>query len=190
MQVTLNIDTAQLGDTLVDLFQSLTNEQKQELALKILGQWLEQPYQVERAAHEQEIFRKMREITDWNGKLQYANVTDEKLRHEYKYSELMKGFESSREKMVREITAQVISHHKQQITESIQTDEKLNQIMTSTFDVIRDNFPNMVRDAVIAWFAQNMSGIASMAASSFNTATNTDTMLRQLNESLRERGVI
>ena len=49
MQVVINIDSANFGSTVEDLFKSLTTEQKGEIAKDLIVKWLSEPSGFERA---------------------------------------------------------------------------------------------------------------------------------------------
>lgn len=161
MQVTLNIDAAQLGDTVVDLFKNIPAEKKEEIAANILQKWLEQPYEIERKSYTENAKRKALEEVSASSygydKERYGTL--EKIEGSDAFRRLMNQFKSSRETMIEAITTEATETYRKKVTELIQTDEQMQKMFEATRDVISEDFPKFVHDAMMYWFAQNMTNV-------------------------------
>jgi hypothetical protein len=162
MQVTLNIESGQLGDTVVELFQSLTLEQRQEVARDVLREWLREPYDVERKAFEEQVRREEDPNRHWNIRERLAN------------------FRSTRETMVQEIIKQVIEYFQKTIAEEIQSDEQITKLRDELTAEVKSKFPDYVRNAVVSWFASHMESILSGSLSALGSALDSKRQVENL----------
>lgn len=189
MNVTLSIDSNQLGETVVDLFKNLTEQQRQEVAVKVLEQWLAQPYDVERKAAKAEIARqaRIRSVGGYSGK-PYNDMTDEEVvKEDYTARGEFEKFVSSRELMVKEITSSALKHQLEVIGDRIKSDRQLNAVLDRTLKMIEQNFGAYVHDAMIAWFCTNMTTMATGIQSSLFQSSTMQERLDQLNRELTGR---
>lgn len=179
MKVELNIEGSQLGETVVDLFKNLDADQRKEVAKSVLESWLRQPIDVERQVYETALIAEIR--TDRN----YANDTEASIRNNYRFTEKMKGFKSTREEMVKEVTTQAIAHFKEMITEKIKTDPQIQKLWEATSETLKADFPNIARDAMIAFFCTNMTQMAAGVQQALWSSQNSERLMGEVRQKLQ-----
>jgi len=177
MQVVINIDSANFGSTVEDLFKSLTTEQKGEIAKDLIVKWLSEPSGFERAAYEQSLIDQVKAGTIKIGS-SYDNVDwtkkdDNEIRGSYQFNDKMKGYKSSRERMIEDITSAASRTFSENITTLVKEDEQLKQKWEIVKEEIAKNFPAMVQSAMISYFIGNMQEIQT---SMYNLRTNVDSL--------------
>jgi uncharacterized protein YecT (DUF1311 family) len=180
MQITLNIEANQLGDTVLDLFKNLTEEQKKEIATEILTNWLKNPRDIELKANTKEIVEKVRK-KNWQMKeLSY----DEIIKSAF-FEEESKKFKTSKNKMVEEIVEKTLDFYKEEIKDMVEKDEMINKVKNEVLSHIKDNFRTYVHDAMIAWFCQGMNqvtqGVSQALHNSGSNMENVQAIIEHLN---------
>lgn len=194
MKVELNIDSTTLGPTVQDVFNQLTPEQKQQLALEVMRGFLTEPHGAERIAYEQKLFDGWRRTgarlrAQWgyanpHGDIDAAAASDDTLRHTDAYVEQMKGFTSTRSVLVAEITKAAIATYRESAEALVKADPQLQAVLAQVLDEVRKDFPKYVHDAMIAWFCSNLTrmgeGIGQALMQSSQAAQLSDDVLRRL----------
>ena len=174
MEVRLNIDSGNLGETVVDLFHQLSPETRQQVATDVLREWLREPYEVEAQMLDRQAIEEVRKnYTGYQNKV----LDDRECRDHYRFREIRDRQKSTRHLMVEQITAAVIRHHKKVVTDEIQRDPQIQAVLQETLVSIRENFPKFVHDAMVAWFSSHMQqlgqGIGEALVQSRQTAAMT-----------------
>ncbi len=185
MKIELNIEASQLGDTVIDVFKNLTKKEKKDLAEKVLLQWLSEPYDVERNIAATATIEKIKRVGDTiyvDGHKNPNSLTDDQIKSSREFKEQVGDFKSSRDIMIAEITEEAIKHYKEMIPEEIKNDKQLEKIMNETMKVIKTDFPKFVHDAMIAWFAHNMTSMASGISAALTQSSNSEEMAKQIGE--------
>lgn len=164
MQVTLQIEAHQLSDTVIDLFKTLTPEQRMELARSTLEKWFQEPYGAERLAYskkvEQELRRLHIRVYTYGYGEKYTddpNLSDEQLQASSEYLGRMAKFRSSREEMVTSIAETAVAHYKAQVEELVKNDPALVAGFEKVKERITATFPQMMQEALVTWFSRQMS---------------------------------
>ena len=85
----------------------------------------------------------------------------------------MKGYKSSRERMIEDITSAASRTFSENITTLVKEDEQLKQKWEIVKEEIAKNFPAMVQSAMISYFIGNMQEIQT---SMYNLRTNVDSL--------------
>lgn len=178
MKVELQIDAANMGETVVDMFKNLPAEKREELATKVLHDWLREPYEVEKLTADRAALEYARaRNSGYHGS---ANKTDEDLRGGYEYREFYAKHKSSRQLMIEEITKATIEHHKKAVVEQIKADPQMNAVLTETIASIKENFPKYVHDAMIAWFASHLQSMGSGISQALMQSSAAENQVKQI----------
>jgi len=166
MEVTLKIEAHQLSDTVIDLFKTLTTEQRMELARSTLEKWFLEPYGAERLAYSQKVMQELRSkhvrvyLNGCYGSEMYFDdpkVTDEQLFSSSEYRDRMTKFRSSREEMVTSIVEAAVAHYKAQVEELVKNDPTLTTGFEKVKEHITATFPHMMQAALVSWFSRQMT---------------------------------
>ena len=122
IQITFNIDSANIGSTVEDVFKSLTAEDKRELARGIMLEVMTKPNEAERLVFEQQTVEQL--IREYEN----ASYTHDRIRTEaeargsYRFRERMAKFESSRDRMMRMIVEETTRQYKDMVAELVKND--------------------------------------------------------------------
>lgn len=164
MQVTLNIEAGQLGDTIVDLFKNLSEKQREALALNVMKKWVKEPMSVERSLFKEELLRKYRGKTDHYGTKRHK--TDDEIERDYNFTNELDRHKTSKELMIREVTDQLNKFFKDKVEEVVKDSERVNHALELALDQAKADFPILIQKAMTSWFAEHIHSIAANAANS------------------------
>jgi len=160
MDVTLKIEAHQLGDTIVDMFKSLSAKQKKSLAVEVMRKWLEEPYAEERRAYEESVLTDMRardaSLSSWGSDKRASKATDDEIRASSTYQGRMREYRSSREQMVSMIVEESVRTFKESVTQMVNEDEQLKESYERVRRLIEGKFPAMVQSAMTRWMCDTM----------------------------------
>lgn len=188
MQVTLNIEAGQLGETVVDLFKSITPEQKKELAVQVITKWFEEPHGFERSTHES---RLIREIQSGERNIGYYNNegkgwSEEKIRDSYQFKQLANTFVSSREMMVKEIITETVKYYKEKVDTLVLNDPQINNYFETVKEELIKKFPELSQTAVSFWFSERMREIGDAVRATHNNTDTINQMFQDINKRLQQ----
>jgi hypothetical protein len=169
MEITLKIEAHQLGETVEEVFKTLTDDQKRELAKEAVRKWLEEPLSGERAAYEEKAIADLRKAcirigyysSDRNSN--DPKVTDDEIRGTPEFRSRMSEYRSTRERLVTSVCEQAVSHAKEYAIKAVSEDAKLRLVFDEVRKKIEEMFPQMVYGAMVRWFSENMREVVSMA---------------------------
>jgi hypothetical protein len=178
MKVELNIDAGNIGETVIEMFQNLTTEQKEAISLQVLKDWLTEPDAIHRQALHMRAMAHVRE------RGYRRSETDQEMMASREYKEFITANATAKTRMVEEITNATIAHQKKVIEQHIKTDPEMNRIMSATLETIKENFPKIVNDAMIAWFCGNMSTMANGVQQAMMQSQSTQEVVRQIQNRL------
>ena len=191
MEVSLKIESAQLGETVVDLFKNLDSEQRRSIAVEILTKWLIEPYEIEREAFAESVLREFREknidlYISYNRK-KCLDCTDKEIKESSEYRQRINTFRSSREIMIKEITSEVITYFKASIPEQIKTDPKFEILRNIFYQFIVDNFPSMIKESFANYFTSQLNMIAINSSSGLNDRMWFESSLQDMKTQLKNK---
>ncbi|MHA2264019.1 MAG: hypothetical protein ACXAEN_16620, partial [Candidatus Thorarchaeota archaeon] len=120
-----NIEAGQLGDTIVDLFKNLSDEQREALALQVLEKWVEEPTSVEKDLAKVELLRKYRcKLGGYIHNKKYQ--TDEEILRCYDFQKELNNVKTSKELMIREVTDQLNKFFKDKVETVVKDSDRVN----------------------------------------------------------------
>lgn len=188
MEVKINIEAGQIGDTVIDLFKNIPSEKKEELALSILKEWLQSPEFFETKNKEQLLvdeFRNGSRKSHWSSTKYDENTPEHTIKSDYAFQEAIKTYKTSKQILVEDVKNEIISYYKKYITEQIANHELINQIKEETYKEIASRFPEIITQIMISVFSSNLSQLSYQiqdASRKSDVATSmTQTIMERLN---------
>ena len=160
MQVTLNIEAGQMGDTVVDLFNNIPAEKREELALKVLEKWIEEPLSIERDAATERLIVKYRGKTGYDGK----TMTDKEILSDYNFKNDLNKTKSSKEIMISEVSKKLSDFYEKEVKELVENSPLVNKVLEETLAKAKEDFPKLVQKAMTDWFSDHIQAIAEAAS--------------------------
>lgn len=177
MKIEMNIDASNIGETLLDVFKTLNEDQRKEVAVKVLHEWLREPECIHRTGLHRKALAFARERNSW-----HKEKSDEWFSSTDEYKRFMKDNKTPKEIMIDTITKEVIEWQKKEITKAIKADPLVEQMKNETMAAIKEQFPRIVNDAMIAFFCQNMSEMASGLSRALMMTHQTDQTVKKIAE--------
>lgn len=155
MKVELNIDASNIGETVIDLFKNLSEDQKRDITLGIIKNWFDMPYGAERELKEQQAIAEYRRKNP-----SQADAPDYRIKDNWEIKSIMGKFRGAREQFLFEANKQVVELVKAGVTERLKVDPEIQKMVDSVTEEVKKDFPKFVHDAMIAWFCGNMHAMA------------------------------
>lgn len=168
MKVELNIDASNFGDTIGKIFETLSEEDKKELAKDVMQKYLLEDYRAERLACSQEIIRNLRDRGDSsysNNAEKYQKMTDEEVMETYEFKNRSRSIVTSKETMIKEISAEAIRHYRSTVAEMVKNDQQFTDIYEKVKETISENYADYVKESMIVF-------VTSMFKNNFETMMN------------------
>lgn len=159
MEVKINIEAGQIGDTVIDLFKNLKEEDKRSLALEVLKEWLISPEFLEVENKKQILISEFREGKRnlYYSSQKVSDLSDEQLIRDSSFQKALLEYKNSKQIMVEEIKTEVINYYKEFIKNELQTNEKVEKIKNDTFDEVKTLFPKIIYDVLVQNFSNMLS---------------------------------
>jgi len=156
MEVTINIDS--LRGNIEQVFESLSSEEKKELAKEVMLKVLTEALAGERLAYENILADRLYEAAKKDS-YSHVNSLDE-VRQSYKFRDGMQKFKSSSERMLETITREATENFKAQVTDLVKNDPQLQQVMAVVREQFIADFPTLVQATMATYFASQMNQIS------------------------------
>lgn len=172
MELKLNISDADFGAELKQIIDSLTLEEKKEIAKEVMVKCLNEITDCQRTLMEKEkqVFEQIKnQMSSYDTD---KSKTPEQLRTHYKYAALMLEVKSPKEEAIKEILFAATSSFKEQAKNLIDTDEKLKQLWDVTSEEIKKDFPKFIHDAMMYWFSSHLGNMQMGIQNSLMQAQN------------------
>lgn len=166
MEVTINLDATQLGDKIEKIFDSLTPDQTEKIAVQVLTKFLEEPTYAERKIFSDKLVTNIRNTESY-----HKHHNDDEIRNSYKHTEGMKAFKSTKEKMVEKITNTAMTHFVKKVDELVEADVELKQIFEANKAEIKESFPQFIQAAMTTWFVKGMSEMQTMMHAAYSQSS-------------------
>lgn len=152
MKISIEVDEGSVGKSIEDVLKGLTPEQKTGVAKEVMLRWLETNFQEkERSARESAVVQEIQSKVSY-----YGSKNDSDIRNSWDFREAMKDWRSSGDLLVQTIAKDVIQDYKALVHDLIDKDPSFQAMREDVLKIIRESFPKMVHDAMVAWFAGHM----------------------------------
>lgn len=157
MKISIDVDEGMVGKSVEDILKGLAPEERTKIAEEIMKEWLVTTFHdSERAVKEKQVIDQLRKDDQWNN---LKGKTDDQIRSDYDMRRKMEGWKSSREIMIATITQQMATAYKDYVKEIVENDPSFKTMKEEVAKIVRESFPKMVHDAMIAWFAEQMGTV-------------------------------
>ena len=160
MEVKIQIEANQIGDTVIDLFKGLSPEKKEELALSVLKEWIKDPDTLETRNRKTiliEEFKAGKHNNDsyncpkWN-----ENSSDEEIINSYDFHQALRNYKVSKQIMLEDFKNEVVGYYKEHISQELKTNEKIEEIKNETFETLKQEFPSIIMNVLVDVFAGHL----------------------------------
>jgi len=164
MQVTLNIDASHIGETVLDLFTNLSAEKKEELALSVMREWLQDPSFLETKNKEQliiEAFRNKEIDPYWgNSSKKYDQTTSEdEIRKDYNFEKEVRNYKTSKQILIEEVRQEVVEYYKKYMLEEIQSNPTILKNRDEIIDAVQKAMPEIIIQVLVTLFTNSLAAL-------------------------------
>jgi hypothetical protein len=191
MEITLNVKSDQVSESLSEIMIHLTTEQKENLAKQMLDKWLEEPCVVNQVTRDAEVIREMRvsskEIYAGGKYVRASEATDEQIKMSHDFRDMVNKYKTPKEKMMSEIMASVIAYHQKEVSKAIELDPRMNEVKDATIGYLRQNYGSLVQNAIMYWLAEHMGDIASNLQSTLCRVPSLEQEVQAINQRLLQQ---
>lgn len=186
MELKITISEADFGAELKDILDSLSHEEKKEIAKEVMLKQLMEVTDTQRTLREKEerVFEKVKQSLYGYDKDKYK--TPEQLRTHYKYHELMRDTKSAKEMAVKVIINSAVSAFREHATKMIQEDEGLKKIWMAASAEIRADFPKYIQSAMTYYFASQLQNMQGSIMDASQQSMNTQFSIQQIQSRLQQ----
>ena len=190
IQITFNIDSANIGNTVEDVFKSLTSDDKRELARGIMLEVLTKPNDAERKAFEQRVIDGL--IAEYSNAGYHSDrIRDESAaRASYRFRERMQKFESTRDRMMRMIVEETTKQYRDMVSELVKNDEQSQAALAAAQAEFTKAFPTLCQQAMNSFFVSRMAEISVAMNAAFAEQTNLAMFSSNVRNALAAHGMM
>lgn len=179
MQVAIQVDPTQLQGDIHAVFDSLTLEQRTDVAKDILRSWLDMPYGAERE------YREARAAAIFEKRYPHTAFTKD----DWRYRDILKEIPAPREQIVVAITDAMIEQAKAEITKLVAEDPQVQAHVKAAGEFIRENYPKFVHDATVAAMTVQMKAVTDVIQQTLVQLPTMANSIQELNNRLLNRGM-
>lgn len=198
MQITLNVEGSQLDGEVKALLESLTDEQKKEMALNLLSKSLDQSGSElmlstarSRVAEDynKTISHKTDQVICRNGKW-YSAGYDGTFSRELDWStrEKLDKLVDERSQVhsffKQEVLKQMVKTAEDEVHALIKTSSKINEAIENATKTIEENLPKMVHDAMLMYFCTQMETMSRSIAGAMFQSGSQQKILQEIQQRL------
>lgn len=184
MEIKLSVDGHQLSGEVQALVENLSIEQKQELAKQLLAQaFLDVDGRLDHTYVESKALESYRKDSA------KPEATLGHAKSDYSWSRRIEKEETIKRELITKVVEGVVSEAKLQIKDMVKNDEKIQAVITETIEVIRQDFPKYVQNAMTLYLATQMQNTLNQVSQSLMVAENTNQLAQSINQRLGNRGI-
>jgi hypothetical protein len=188
MKIELNIEPSQIGETVIDVFKTLTPEDKKEMAIQIMREWLKEPSLFESCNFEQQLIHEYRTgIRKPNSTYDKfdENTPESTIRNDYYFKKSVEEYKTSKQGLVEATKREMLVYYNEEIAKELKLDVTINKIKEETYKELTANFPRIITEVLIMAFSSNLANmqhqIQDMTMKSYNVNSFIDQVRGKLN---------
>lgn len=187
MKIELTIEAGQLGNTVLELFETLTEAQKREIAQQVVTNYfLDDNNQVEREAFSDKVIAELKASGETHYGTKLSVMPDSEIKMSYKYKTAMEKFESLKSQVINAVRSEVSKHFLMEITEQIKKDPQIEVAKTEIMNTVKASMPKIAAESLVNLFTQTIVGnIWNLTAETQNLKN----MLTTLDQKIQEVAV-
>lgn len=136
MKIELDVEAAELKDTIAETLRSLPQEKREAMAERVIEKILTGPDEA---------------LANYAAHVGYGWQRDE----------LIKNYKSPQRVLFQEVAKGMTETYSSRITKLVEGDTELRRKYEGVRDAMVASFPEMVRDAMTAWFAAQFQDLAA-----------------------------
>jgi len=157
MEVTMKIEAHQMGETVLDIFKNLSEDDKKSLALDIMREWLKSPEFMESPNYEQLVIDEFRKgiRSAWTGRYN-DDTPDDVIRRDHNFEKTVREYRTSKQCMVESIRSEIVEYYNQELSKEIRDSEVITRIKDETFQEIAKRFPDIIQNTLVRVFSDHL----------------------------------
>jgi hypothetical protein len=163
MKIEIEIGEGNVGQSVQEILATLGTEERKTVAREVMMKWLANTlHSDEREIKEREVVARIQK--DNQSSSYNRNDTPAEIRNGYQFKDAMRSWKSSRDVLVEQVGVEITLYYKDHVKAIVEGDPTLQGIREKIGQLILEQFPKMVHDALIAWFTAHMQTVLEGAA--------------------------
>lgn len=160
MQVTINIEPGQIGETVIDLFKNLSPEKKEAMALDVLREWLKTPDFFDDSYWIQLVIADYRsgKLCTFHNK-DVKKMTDEEIMGDYFFNDNLKQHYHPQVGLVEQIRKETLEYLADSLSKEIAESPEIQKIKEATMKEIAQNFSSLIQQTMVHVFTNSLSNM-------------------------------
>ena len=180
MKIQLEVPEGEVGKSVLEIFNALGHAERRDLARQVMADWLKSAMSTnERALREKEVIEEIKKKES-----HYRDKCDADVRDGYRFKEIMQSWRSGHERLVKEVSDELVQHAKEQARDVVRNDPKVTALMHEVVQIVKDALPKMIHDAMMVWFLEHMATVLAGVAQSSSALGNLDEFKRGVSDRL------
>lgn len=185
MQVTLNIDSAQLGQEVSEFMKTLTVNDKQNLVTEILKDYYSEYAKFDASENQLKDAEALAYVKKEDYYSREGKKSEEEMRKTSYYADFMKKQPTMAEKIRREISSLVQTELSKTVREFVDKDDTYKKLVEDSMATVKAQFPILVQQAMV----QHMAGQLPMLVTQLQQlASGVTNQMQDMNQRLLNRG--
>jgi hypothetical protein len=190
MELTIQVDGAQLSEEVKTLLSNLNEEQKQILTKEIISKVLkDSDSKLSISIAKEKALAKMKEELK-DSELTINSLEGNGYRVGYeaqdKFRKYVKEFSDIRAIFQDQIVNQMITYGKELVKENVEKSEIVKKAMDTAIAKIQEEMPKIVHDAMIVYFAANMQSMMGAITSAMFQSQSNQSMICGIRDQLQQ----
>jgi len=158
MKIEIEIGEGNVGKSVEDILATLGPEERKAMAKEVMVKWLADTLHLnEREIKEREVVARLQAENQSSSYIR--EETPGQIRSGYKFQDAMRGWKSSRDVLVDKVGAEITRYYQEQVKALVEGDPTLQGMREKIGQIVVEQFPKMVHDALIAWFTSHMQTV-------------------------------
>lgn len=201
MQITLDVNGSQLDSEVKELLAALTEEQKSSMAMDILAKTLansESRMSIDIARDEAvkiinadriDDYRKVKWHSDRKRLITMSRGDDADYSDRERFEKLVKEKSDVASFFKDKVLASMVKVADEEVTAAVRNSVELTAAIEEAKKQIQSNLPKMVNDAMVIYFASQMTHMMEGIAGALFQSGNAKAITNQLQQSLASKGI-
>jgi hypothetical protein len=157
INITLQIDPSQLGETVLDVFNNLSTEKREEIAYGVLDGWMKDPATVEYSNYREQLiheYRTGKRKPYWS----FGNTSSiEDIIKDDNFIKDLSEFKDTKQGMIEEIRLQMKQYFQKEISKKLESDPMITEIINATYVEIQKRLPELIMKTLMLSFNNNIN---------------------------------
>lgn len=184
INVTLELPLDGSSPNLKEIVESLSVEDKKEIAHEVIKEWLMNDFPMEKKHKEDQVVKNLRSKSGYGG-YKNSDKTDEEIKGTYEFKKAMKDFKSTREILIEDTLKEMKGEIREYVLDQIKGHEQTEIIQKAISEAVKEDFPELIMrlfaSHVMEDFSNKMMNVNRFDIFEDNVRNSLDNIYNKLN---------